>query len=76
MPGPFKQNCADCRYNSNPSCHPENGLPAQKKVMEAAYARRKEHLITKRHGEHTLPTYDRGSMTIDHIITSPRIVTT
>jgi hypothetical protein len=35
-----------------------------------------QDLITKRHGENTPPTYNRGSTTIDHIVTSPRIVTT
>eukprot|EP00957_Ditylum_brightwellii_P189998 14464487-Ditylum_brightwellii.AAC.1 len=30
-----------CGYNSNPSCHPDYRTPTQKKVMGAAYARRK-----------------------------------
>eukprot|EP00957_Ditylum_brightwellii_P165578 12605338-Ditylum_brightwellii.AAC.1 len=30
MLGPFKQNCADCGYNSDPSCHPDYMTPAQK----------------------------------------------
>ena len=41
MIGSFEQNCADCGYNSDPSCHPDYRTPAQKKVMGAAYARRK-----------------------------------
>eukprot|EP00957_Ditylum_brightwellii_P008827 669513-Ditylum_brightwellii.AAC.1 len=39
-------------------------------------AKQLQDLVTKRHGQHTPPTYNRGSMTIDHILTSPRIVTT
>ena len=35
-----------------------------------------QDLITKCHGENTPPTYDRGRTTIDHIVTSPQIVTT
>eukprot|EP00957_Ditylum_brightwellii_P199467 15204989-Ditylum_brightwellii.AAC.1 len=41
MLSPFKQNCADRGYNSNPFCHPDYRTPVQKKVMGAAYARRK-----------------------------------
>eukprot|EP00957_Ditylum_brightwellii_P111101 8471844-Ditylum_brightwellii.AAC.1 len=35
-----------------------------------------QDLITKGHGKNTPPTYDRGRTTIDHIVTSPQIVTT
>ena len=41
MLGPFKQNCTDHGYNSNPSCQPDYRTLAQKKVMGAARARHK-----------------------------------
>ena len=43
------------------------------KVVEQAQL---TDLMSAKHGMFTPPTYDRGKRTIDHILTSPRIITT
>eukprot|EP00957_Ditylum_brightwellii_P020805 1569148-Ditylum_brightwellii.AAC.1 len=42
MLGPFKQSCTDHRHNSDPSCHTDYRTQPKKKVMGAAYARKKQ----------------------------------